>query len=39
MVPFHVQVFEMIILLFQWLLNGGTVPLASFDWLLCCEMD
>lgn len=33
MVPFHVQVFEMVILLFQW------VPLASFDWLLCCERD
>lgn len=43
MAPFHVQVFEMIILLFQWLLNGGTqlltVPLASFDWLQCCEMN
>lgn len=43
MAPFHVQVFEMIILLFQWLLDGGTklltVPLASFDWLQHCEMD
>lgn len=43
MAPFHVQVFEMIILLFQWLLDGGTklltVPLASFDCLQRCEMD
>lgn len=39
---FHVQVFEMIIPLFQWLLNGDTqlltLPFASFVWLQRCEM-